>query len=228
MTTAPPLERKEKFVHRYLDPAGRLGEVLFGLIMVLTMTLTAEIAADDQRASAKELLVAAIGCNIAWGFIDAIMFIMAGMTERSGRVRLMREVKAAPDEDAAMSAIRRTIEPEIDALSAPEDREPIYRSMFKYLKDGTETKVSITREDVIGALVCFWLVFLSCLPAAIPFLVMGDAYRALRVSNFLLVAMLFIVGWKWAGYTGANRVGTSLSMVAIGLVLVGLAVLLGG
>ncbi|PYI79047.1 MAG: hypothetical protein DMF04_01220 [Verrucomicrobia bacterium] len=33
--------RLRRFVPRYLDPASRLGEVLFGLIMVLIMTLTA-------------------------------------------------------------------------------------------------------------------------------------------------------------------------------------------
>ena len=30
------------FVPKYLDPASRLGEILFGLIMILTVTLTAD------------------------------------------------------------------------------------------------------------------------------------------------------------------------------------------
>ena len=31
----------KRFIARYLDPASRLGEILFGLIMVLTVMLTA-------------------------------------------------------------------------------------------------------------------------------------------------------------------------------------------
>src|SRR4051794_1447908 len=74
--SAPPaLAKKPGFVARYLDPASRLGEVLFGLIMVLSMTLTAEIAAGGH-APARELIFAAVGCNIAWGLIDAFMYLM--------------------------------------------------------------------------------------------------------------------------------------------------------
>jgi hypothetical protein len=71
-------------------------------------------------------------------------------------------------------------------------------------------------------------VFVSCLPAAIPFLIFSRPQVALRVSNFLLIAGLFYVGQKWADYAGKNRVAVGLAMVAVGLMLVGVAVLLGG
>ncbi len=86
----------------------------------------------------------------------------------------------------------------------------------------------MTRDDLYGALACFLLVFLSCLPAAVPFLILSEPTRALRVSNVLLIAMLFIVGQKWAQYARTNRLVAGLVMVAIGLALVGVAVLLGG
>ena len=86
----------------------------------------------------------------------------------------------------------------------------------------------MTKDDLYGALACFWLVFLSCLPAAVPFLIFSEPRWALRVSNFLLIAMLFVVGHIWAQYAHANRVVAGLVMVAIGLALVGVAVLLGG
>ena len=49
-----------------------------------------------------------------------------------------------------------------------------------------------------------------------------------RVSNFLLIVMLFLVGHKWAGYVYLNRPITGLAMVAVGLAMVGVAILLGG
>ena len=72
-----------KFVHRYLDPASRLGEILFGLIMVLTITLTAGLTVEDGRDGVRQLLFAAIGCNIAWGLIDAVMYLMNCATVRA-------------------------------------------------------------------------------------------------------------------------------------------------
>jgi len=86
----------------------------------------------------------------------------------------------------------------------------------------------LTKEDLYGALACFWLVFISCLPAAVPFLIFSKPHVALRVSNFLLIAMLFLLGQKWAQYAHTNRLVAGMAMVTIGLALVGVAILLGG
>ena len=45
---------------------------------------------------------------------------------------------------------------------------------------------------------CFWLVFVSCLPAALPFLFLSDPTNALPVSNVRLIGMRFFVGDKSA------------------------------
>ena len=86
----------------------------------------------------------------------------------------------------------------------------------------------MTKDDLYGAVACFWLVFLSCLPAALPFLILSEPTRALRVSNALLIGMLFVIGQKWAQYAHTNRLVTGLVMVAIGLALVGTPVAFGG
>ncbi|MFL6598561.1 MAG: VIT family protein, partial [Chthoniobacterales bacterium] len=83
-------------------------------------------------------------------------------------------------------------------------------------------------DDVYGALACFLLVFVSCLPAALPFLFFSRPIFALRVSNFLLIVLLYLVGRKWAQYGGTDRRVAGTTMTIIGLVLVGVAILLGG
>jgi hypothetical protein len=218
----------KRFVHRYLDPASRLGEILFGLIMVLTVTLTAGLTVDEGRAGVRQLLFAAIGCNIAWGIIDAVMYIMNCITVRSGKVRLVKAVRRSPDGKAALALIRDEIEPELQELLAPENAEALSRSVLKHIAQAQVAGNTLTKDDFYGALACFWLVFVSCLPAAIPFLIFSQPHFALRVSNFLLIALLFLVGQKWAQYAATNRLVTGAAMVAIGLVLVGVAILLGG
>jgi VIT1/CCC1 family predicted Fe2+/Mn2+ transporter len=220
----------KRFVHRYLDPASRLGEILFGLIMVLTVTLTAGLTVAEGRAGVRQLLLAAIGCNLAWGIIDAVMYIMNCLTERSGKVRLIEAVQRARDNRAALDIIQSEIEPDLQSLLDPEEREAFSRSILNHVGQAriTSTRTRVTKDDVYGALACFLLVFASCLPAAIPFFIFSRPHFALRVSNFLLIALLFLVGRKWAQYAGTDPRIAGTTMVVIGLVLVGVAILLGG
>jgi VIT1/CCC1 family predicted Fe2+/Mn2+ transporter len=220
--------KQELFVERYLDPASRLGEILFGLIMVLSATLTAGLTVADGAAGVYQLLIAALGCNIAWGIIDGVMYVMNCMTERAEKAHLIRAIRSAPDERAALAIVGAEIEPRLEVLTGPENREFLCRAVFEYLKRSEAPKTSLTKDDLYGAVACFLLVFVSCLPAALPFLVLSDPTFALRVSNFLLLAMLFFVGHEWARSARTNRMITGLVMMAIGLALVGVAVALGG
>src|SRR5262245_55144232 len=58
-----------------LDPIDRVSEILFGLIMVLTFTGSLSVA-ESGRAEIREMFVGAVGCNLAWGLIDAIFYLM--------------------------------------------------------------------------------------------------------------------------------------------------------
>jgi len=217
-----------RFVTRYLDPGSRLGEILFGLIMVLTITLTAGLTAADGKDGVHQLLWAAIGCNIAWGIIDAIMYIMNCITVRNTKMRFIEAVQRAPDTFSALRIIEDEIEPELQEMLEPEGARAMNRSVLEQVRKARVTRLTVTKDDFFGALACFLLVFISCLPAALPFLFFSQPHRALRVSNFLLIVLLFLVGRKWAQFAGTNRLLTGGAMVAIGLALVGLAILLGG
>jgi hypothetical protein len=225
MSTGRP---KEGFTERYLDPASRLGEILFGLIMVLTATLTAGLTRAEGEAGVRRLLVSAVGCNIAWGVIDGIMYVMNCLVERGGKTRFIQAVQHAPNPGAALDIVRAEVESEFEALSKPEEREVLCAAILKHLAHVRPRKVHVTKQDLYGAVACFWLVFVSCLPAAVPFLIFSNPTQALRVSNGVLVVMLFLVGHKWAQYAGTNRLAAGLAMVVIGLALVGVAILLGG
>ncbi|HVN85157.1 MAG TPA: VIT family protein [Candidatus Binatia bacterium] len=215
-------------MERYLDSASRLGEVLFGLIMVLGATLTAGLSIGDGDTGARRLLQAALGCNIAWGIIDAIMYVMNCMTERAEKARLIEAIQRTPDRERALDIIRTDIEPRLEALSDPADRDVFCRSILTYLTNSDAPKITVTRDDLYGAIACFWLVVLACLPASTPFLLFAEPIRALRVSNALLIAMLFLVGHKWGRLVHTNPLLAGVAMVAIGLALVGVAILLGG
>jgi VIT1/CCC1 family predicted Fe2+/Mn2+ transporter len=80
----------------------------------------------------------------------------------------------------------------------------------------------------MGAIACFLLVVLSLVPVALPFVFIDEPWLALRVSNALLLALLFVTGYQWGRHANANRWLTGLVYLAVGLALVGVAIALGG
>jgi VIT1/CCC1 family predicted Fe2+/Mn2+ transporter len=228
---------RQSFVQRHLDPGDRLAETLCGLIMVLTFTLGAGLTLEDAPGAATSLLLAAIGCNLAWGIIDGVLYVLTAMSQRSARVRFIHAVHQAPDEATALTYIRSEVDDLLAALVTPDAREALCRDALTHLRSDTgaanavtQAKASkITADDLAGAVAIFWLELLACVPAVVPFIIFAHHPGfALRLSNGVMIVALFVVGQQWASYVGLNRLLTGVLMSSIGLVLVGVALLLGG
>jgi hypothetical protein len=211
----------------HLDPGERMGELLFGLIMVLTFTLGAGVEMGD-REETRDLLIAALGCNTAWGIIDAALYLMARLSERGRLHRLVREIQAAPGSEQALALVDRELDERIPAVVRPEVRAALDAHVLERVRELKLERNRVTADDAWAGLAVFWLVFLTALPAVLPFLVLRDAQIAMRVSNALLVGLIFTVGWRWAEYTGASPWRTGLFMALLGIALVLVAIALGG
>jgi hypothetical protein len=221
--------RRSAFLERYLDPATTLGEVMFGLIMTLTFTLGAGIIIQDEgREGARQLLIAAIGCNIAWGVIDGALYLVGQLFNRSQRRRLAWTVRNTADERAASALIADELDPLLENVTTASERDSLYRHIANNLRTAEAKVEPLTRSDVLGAIASFWLVFLTSAPAAIPFLLIDEAHLALRVSNAVLLAILFVTGYWWARYTLDKPWIVGLSFLVGGTSLVLVAIALGG
>jgi hypothetical protein len=211
-----------------LEPQDSLSEILFGLIMVLTFTLGASVAAGGDAAWERTLVIGAIGCNVAWGVIDGVFHVMGELFVRSRRARLLRALRAAASETAGLAVIRHEFDPQLVAISREGDREALYHGIYGLLQHATPKRTGLRREDLVAALAVFILVTGAALPAALPFLFVDDSRTALRISNFLLIGLLFLVGYRWARFIDANPWLVALGLTAMGLILVAIAIMLGG
>jgi hypothetical protein len=219
---------KKGFFSAHLDPGGIFGEILFGLIMVLTFTLGAGLTAEDGPEGVRMLLIAALGCNIAWGIIDGAMYVMGCLLDRGRRNRMLLALKEVTDEAAALQAIESEMDGSLTSLLTPEERQAAYRGIWRLSSRAQPETPRVRKDDLMGGLAGGLLVILTALPAAIPFLFMDDKIQSLRASNGILLVLLFWCGFFWAKFTGVNRVLAGLVMTLIGLVLVVAAILLGG
>lgn len=214
---------------RYLDPASSLGEVLFGLIMTLTFTLGAGVLLQGEgREGARELLMATIGCNIAWGIIDGALYIVAQLFDRGRLLRLGQRIRESRDDVAAQGLVAGELDPMFERLSSEQERRSFYAAIVTRVRAQEPHHTRVTREDLLGAAVCFWLVFFSSFPAAIPFFFIDDPWIALRVSNAVLLGLMFYAGYAWAKDTLAKPWIAGLFFLLGGLGLVVVAIALGG
>ena len=210
---------------RLLNPIERISEILFGLIMALTFTCAISVA-EASRVDVKEMLIGAIGCNIAWGIVDAIMFLINGLAQRGRDLAIVRFVRKTGEPEKARAYIAETFSPELSEIIGTESLERIRQEIISAPSDKVRTR--IYGRDFKMALGIFLLVFLSTLPVALPFAVISQVQLALRVSNGIAIALLFAGGWILARYGGFRKLRTGLIMALIGVVLVFLTISLGG
>jgi hypothetical protein len=202
-----------------------VAEVLFGLIMVLTFTGSLSVA-DAGRDDVRAMLIGALGCNLAWGLIDAILYLMGCLAERGRQVTTWRALRAADDPAQARAVLAGTLPPAIASVLESTDLDTLRTRLMRL--PAPPVRARLTKDDWRGAAAVFFLVFLSTLPVVIPFMVMRNVLPAMRVSNAIAMAMLFMTGYAYARLTGYRPVVTGLAMVVLGAVLVGMTMALGG
>lgn len=216
------------FVDRYLSPGDSLSEILFGLIMTLTFTLGAGILVRENPDAARELLIATVGCNVAWGIIDGLMYLAGQRFERGRRARLGDTIRGEASEEKAVRLLAEEFDEVLAPVTEASDRETLYLKIARSIREGAPLSVRFTRDDVYGGIASFWLVFFSSIPAALPFVFLEEAWVALRISNAILIGLLFVVGYRWARHTNLPPKRVGFSLMLGGLALVVIAIGLGG
>jgi hypothetical protein len=210
---------------RVLDPIDRVSEVLFGLIMVLTFTGSLSVAGAG-RAEVRDMLVGALGCNLAWGVIDGIFYLMGCLAERGHGLLTFRAVRRESDPRKAQELIAGVLPPVIASVVTPAEFGALHERL-KALPEPPE-RARLPKDDWLGALGVFLLVFLSTLPVVIPFMFMKDVTLSLRVSNAVAIALLFLAGYRFGVITGRRPVWVGIVMVVFGAILVSATIALGG
>jgi len=214
-----------KINKRLLNPVERISEILFGLIMALTFTCTLSVIESD-RTDVKEMLIGAIGCNIAWGLVDAVMYLLMSITEKGHDRMIFNFVRKSDKIDTVHRFIADALPPVIASLMNKEQLEEIRQKLLKV--QDTPSSAGLKGKDYRMALGIFILVFLSTFPVAIPFIFISELHVAMRVSNLTAIVMMFLCGWILGNYAGRNRFVMGLLMSLTGIVLVLTTIYLGG
>lgn len=210
---------------RPLEPVDRVSEVLFGLIMVLTFTGSLSLT-DSGREDVRLMLIGALGCNLAWGIIDAILYLMGCMAEKGKALLTFKTVRATTDPYQAQRLIADALPSVIASVVEPAELETIHQRIKKLPEP--PARLRLGKDDWLGALGVCLIVFMSTFPVAIPFIVMTEIGPAMRTSNAVAVVLLFLTGFAFGRMTGRRAWAWGGAMVVLGSLLVGITMALGG
>ena len=213
------------FVRPRLEPTERIGEVLFGLIMVLTFTGSLSVL-DAGRDDVRTMLIGAIGCNIAWGIIDALFYLMHCLSEQARNIRSLRVLQSTVAVEDAHRAIAGALPPLVANTLSATEYESIRQKLARLPTPPVRPRLD--QDAWLGALSVFLWVFVTTFPVAIPFFFVGSVARAMRLSNFIAVVLLFLAGYAYARVVGYRPWLAGLAMVVLGSLLVAMTIALGG
>jgi hypothetical protein len=215
----------ERSSRRVLEPIDRVSEVLFGLIMVLTFTGSLSVA-EAGRNDVRTMLIGALGCNLAWGIIDGVLYLMGCLAEKERGLLTFRAVRKTADPKEAHRLIADALPPLVASVLESVELESLHQRL-KQLPEPPE-HARLRKDDWLGAIGVFLLVFLCTFPVVIPFIFMRNVGPAMRVSNAIAIVMLFWTGSTFGRMTGRRPWPFGISMVVLGLILVGMTMALGG
>jgi VIT1/CCC1 family predicted Fe2+/Mn2+ transporter len=208
-----------------LDPIDRVSEIIFGLIMALTFTGTLS-AATAGREEIRTMMFAALGCNLAWGLVDAVMYLIRTLTERARNLTLLRRVRSASSPHDAHAIIAEALPGRLGSMISAEGLDGICQRLAALPEPPVRARLG--RDDFVSALGVFLLVVLATFPLVIPFIFITETALAMRVSNAVALVILYAAGHVLGRHAGEVPWRTGLVMIAIGVALVAATIALGG
>lgn len=214
------------FLHRYLDPADRLGEILFGLIMALGFT--GAVRLGHEEADNGALFIGIFGCNLAWAIVDGVMYVLTSLFERGRKARLFREVVRAPDEETALQRISNELDGPLLDLTTPEERRQLHRWILAILQREKPETRGLHRGDLLGGVAVALLIVLATFPIVVPYLLVSDPNLAVRLSHLIALTLLFLLGAWWGRVVGGRSIRIAAGLTFVGMTLVLITIALGG
>lgn len=208
-----------------LDAVDRISEMLFGLFMALTFVGAVSVATAG-REEIRIMLTTAIGCNLAWGLVDAVMYLVRTLTVRGRTLTLARAVLTAKGPDAGRKIIEHALPPGLLSLVSTTEVEAMRTRLLAL--PSLPQQPHLDRGDLLAALAIFLIVVASTFPVVLPFVFIDDVGTAMTVSRVIALAMLFFGGLALGRYAGYGSWKAGAIMAGLGTALVGAIMALGG
>src|SRR6185503_14214792 len=100
------------------------------IFMVLTFTGSLSVA-EAGREDVRVMLIGALGCNIAWGIIDGVLYLMGCLAEKGRDLKTYRAVRKATDPQQAQQLIAHALPSVLASVVQPAELEAMRERLQK-------------------------------------------------------------------------------------------------
>jgi VIT1/CCC1 family predicted Fe2+/Mn2+ transporter len=219
----------------YLYPQERLVEILYGLVIALTITSAIRVVTGGGTLNINLMAETSLGAGVAWGIIDAMLYILVVIFQKHRYTRIASRISSAKDETEALEAIQDDLEDSLVGTLDAEDQKSVYRLVLHAQRRSSKASfthqpklISIAREDIFGAIQVFMAMLMATLVVIVPLWLINPPHVAVLVSNIVAFVALFVVGYTWARHTNIRKTLFGIALVTLGVAIVVISLALGG
>src|SRR5262245_65787246 len=147
--------------------------------MALTFT-GALSAATAGHEEVRTMIFGAIGCNLAWGLVDGVMYLLDALTERGVAVRTFERLRRTQDPAEGRGIVAEALPSVVASVMSQAELDSLRQ---KIVRLPAPARPRLRLHDYLGALAVMLIVFFSTFPLVIPFLVVGAVMLASTLSG---------------------------------------------
>jgi VIT1/CCC1 family predicted Fe2+/Mn2+ transporter len=161
--------------------------------------------------------------------IDGLMLALLSVLERGEKHRFLQALQAADSDEEAVEVIADEFDFVLEPIASEQKRYLLYGDVLEHLRDSQPRPVGFQREDFVEGLGAALVAIVAAMPALLPlWLLRAEPLAALRAANIVSFIILFFLGYRWGRYTGANPWKVGALLVMAGVLLMAIAIPLGG
>ncbi|MDW7732208.1 MAG: VIT1/CCC1 transporter family protein [Methanolobus sp.] len=204
-------------------------EVIYAVIIAMTFTSILRTYIAVPGASYLPIVYSALFCCIAWGIADGSFYVW----ERKYNIRMENYIVdlsgSEQSRDDAILLIKEQLDDTILSNIPKEKKQELYRDLVISLAAAGRKETVSTRDAFTIILGILLISTTAGLMVVIPFFLTENLNLALNISNWLGIALLFVIGCYRAQETELHRmVKSGFSTAVIGILIASITVFLGG
>jgi len=220
----------KKIIIKYFTPTDWPWEIISGLFIVLLLINNAKVILKEWELNKAAILAfIIIAITLLWAILDGLMFIFTALLEKGRYNRMISRLKSV-DKKTSLEIITNELNKTVVGIFDEETKKQISGEMLEKISSISPTnleKPKISKDDIKGALLCVFFVFLPCIVILPFFVFINNLSSAILVSNIIGLAILFGFGYRLGSCTNRNKVLTGLAIMLIGVAIIIIAIILG-
>lgn len=229
--------RLNRILGNHMDPEDAVIEMFFGLIMALDVSNILRLALIGQPDGTvmATLVVAVIGCNIAWGMADGLMNALSRHYDDIKQYKFVQMLKTSPSLEEASKRAMDAIRQDDDLIGGQTVDEAgldvIGRELARCAMKEELVVPHLRREGAMIMIITIFLNVVAALPILGIYLLFTDYFGvnlATLFSNLAGIGLLFYAGYTIDRKIGNHRYYAGMLMAIMGLVLLAIIIALGG